>query len=538
MKFTKYVLGLAAAASIAIACSPTEEIDKLKDSIGIRINTELMTKSAYVKVFDIQNGLVPSNVKIQVTSSNEQDVFQVSGSRDLTLVEGRIGIGLHPRAFNGSESASVDLLITADNYLDVTKTITFDTDENGQDVLNVDIPMVNLSNPPEGIEVSEVSASLSDGSLNEELSLVVGSDSAKPELDITLPQGLKFKNKSGQFVSGSSLNLNVASFSADDVNAVNAFPGGFASDNINVNGEIVSGGFVTAGFASFEMKIGNEEIKSFDQAIEVRSKISSEVINPNTGELIKSGDTLEIYSFDEDNNQWTFEGDGNVVAGDSGLEISYKQDHFSFWSYGFKVPLCESNVLFNWDLPSSRPQTYKVEFRATGTKQSLWSGTLYNVQDNSTWYVWSNWFRYYASGVNADFIIKDPVTEDVLAFYAGFVYCQEGLEKVVTVPETAVSSGDEVTFKAVGYCEGKANYEFRPSFTVEYKDRQKGDSVYKTLGYVKNGEFSTPYLEVGNSYDFRVIYDGDIYEKTNILVESGSYDFAFDVPADICATLP
>ena len=122
---------------------------------------------------------MPSNVKIQVTSSNEQDVFQVSGSRDLTLVEGRIGIGLHPRAFN-VRVTSVDLLITADNYLDVTKTITFDTDENGQDVLNVDIPMVNLSNPPEGIEVSEVSASLSDGSLNEELSLVVGSDSAKP----------------------------------------------------------------------------------------------------------------------------------------------------------------------------------------------------------------------------------------------------------------------------------------------------------------------------------------------------------------------
>ena len=43
MKFTKYVLGLAAAASI-MACNPTEELDKLKDSIQININTELMTE--------------------------------------------------------------------------------------------------------------------------------------------------------------------------------------------------------------------------------------------------------------------------------------------------------------------------------------------------------------------------------------------------------------------------------------------------------------------------------------------------------------
>ena len=114
-----------------------------------------MTKSAYVKVFDIQNGLVPSNVKVEVTSSNEQFVFQVSGSRDLTLVEGRIGIGLHPRAFVDDEPVKIDLLITADNYLDVTKTITFDTTKMDKMCYSIlTFAMVSKSNPPEGIEVS------------------------------------------------------------------------------------------------------------------------------------------------------------------------------------------------------------------------------------------------------------------------------------------------------------------------------------------------------------------------------------------------
>ena len=48
----------------------------------------------------------------------------------------------------------------------------------------------------------------------------------------------------------------MASFDADEQEAHEGFPGGFDSENINVNGEIAPGGFITAGFASFEMKIG------------------------------------------------------------------------------------------------------------------------------------------------------------------------------------------------------------------------------------------------------------------------------------------
>ena len=37
---------------------------------------------------------------------------------------------------------------------------------------------------------------------------------------------------------------------------------------------------------------------------------------------------------------------------------------------------------------------------------------------------------------------------------------------------------------------------------------------------------------------FRVIYDGDVYEKKNVLIDQMSnYDFTFDVPEDICSKL-
>ena len=80
-KFKKYALGIISAFLI-MACSPTEEIDKIKDSIGINIDTELMTETAFIKVYDIADqGVVPNNAKVEVTSANEaQFVFQQSGS--------------------------------------------------------------------------------------------------------------------------------------------------------------------------------------------------------------------------------------------------------------------------------------------------------------------------------------------------------------------------------------------------------------------------------------------------------------------------
>ena len=51
------------------------------------------------------------------------NVFQQSGKRDLELVEGIVAIGLHPNAFVDDEPVKIDLLITADSYVDVTKTI-------------------------------------------------------------------------------------------------------------------------------------------------------------------------------------------------------------------------------------------------------------------------------------------------------------------------------------------------------------------------------------------------------------------------------
>lgn len=541
INLTKYALGLAAAATIAIACSPTEEIDKIKDSIGIRINTELMSSYAYIKVYDVNDGSTPPNAKLEVTSANESNVFQVSGSKDLTLVNGRIGIGLHPRAFSGSEPVSVDLLFTADDCDPVTKTVVFDPAFNG--VIDLDVPLLNYANLPESVQVEETSAELSeDGTLEEDMNLEVEPTAESDvAMDVEVPAGTQFVNDAGEVLQGGSVTLNTVAFDATDGDVLeSAFPGGLTADNIVVGNDTVSGGFVPAGFASFEITVGGEEATSFTQPVEVKTSIAP-AYNPATNEQIKAGDTLEIYSYDDDAAQWTYEGDATVVDGENGLEVSYKASHFSTWSFGYKVPICDPAIdwsfisgwlnaypglitVVNFYVPGSDQYVGGIVTTGSDIQQGIFADkTLLNALVLPSYTVRYT-FLYQGTYIwNGQFSVANPcdgVVLDEIEFDTSLIQDQEYIE-----------------FNATGKCASKPNYEFRPTFTVEYRLSNSGEP-YRKLGDIKNGSFRTSSLEVGTAYDFYVLYDGEVYEKTNVVFDSNVYDFAFDVPEDICATLP
>ena len=69
--------------------------------------------------------------------------------------------------------------------------------------------------------------------------------------------------------------------------------------------------------------------------------------------------------------------------------------------------------------------------------------------------------------------------------------------------ELPISPAEGIKFRAVVHCSSKANYEFRPSFRVEYKDpsspyREVREN-YTFLGDVKDGVFETELLELRSS---------------------------------------
>ena len=66
MKTLKFYLPIISAFLI-MACNPKSELDKITDSIQINIDTELMTETAFIKVYDIADqGVVLTTQKLRL----------------------------------------------------------------------------------------------------------------------------------------------------------------------------------------------------------------------------------------------------------------------------------------------------------------------------------------------------------------------------------------------------------------------------------------------------------------------------------------
>lgn len=547
MKTLKFYLPIIIAFLI-MACNPKSELDKITDSIQINIDTELMTETAFIKVYDIADqGVVPNNAKVEVTSDNAQFVFQQSGKRDLELVEGIVAIGLHPNAFVDDEPVKIDLLFTASGYVDIRKSIYLSNKEEDAGIQSVDIAMVSKSNPPEGISFNELSTELVNGTLENDVALeVLPQEGQESQISIALPAGTQFRDRDGNVLNGSDLKVEIGLFNAEEEEAHAGFPGGFTSDNIiDENGEVAPGSFITAGFVSLDMSIGGKEVKQFNQPIDVSMSVAENVTNPETGALIKAGDVIPVWSYDEQDGDWVYETLGTVVDGSDGLELSYKTTHLSWWNFDFAGRRCCydcGQIKFNAPgLSREDRQPFYVRGVYSGTNQAL------SYYSQRTRYIYDDYIMkpYNLPSFTFDLIVYKNYAaysegEAPLARENNINLCDMNSSREINIPASAIDNLF-VEFNAVGYCDSKPNYEFRPSFRVQYKDPSSTSWYYRdyytTLGDVRDGKFKTASLSVGNSYDFRVIYDGNVYEKKNVLIEQSNYDFTFDVPEDICSKL-
>lgn len=541
MKTLKFYLPIIVAFLI-MACNPKSELDKITDSIQINIDTELMKETAFIKVYDIADqGVVPNNAKVEVTSDNAQFVFQQSGKRDLELVNGIVAIGLHPNAFVDDEPVKIDLLVTADNYLNVRKSVYLSNKEEDAGIQSVDVAMVGKSNPPEGISFNELSTELVDGTLENEVELkVLPQEGQDSQINIVLPSGTQFRDRDGKVLNGSNLKVEIGLFDAEKEEAHAGFPGGFDSENIvDENGEVSPGSFITAGFVSLDMSIGGKEVKEFNKPIDVSMSVAENITNPETGEVVREGDIIPVWSYDEQVGDWVYETEGTVVNGDNGLELSYKTTHLSYWNFDWygrrKCGYCGSFVFNIPGVERQNARTFYLSAVYKGTNQQLRGMGYRKLYDG---------YRMYLYNL-PDFAFDLNIYESIYDKYYG----KEPLTRINNVNvdgsniavELPISPAEGIKFRAVGYCSSKPNYEFRPSFRVEYKDSsseyKEVRENYTFLGDVKDGEFQTELLELSKSYSFRVIYDGDVYEKENVLIDQREYDFTFDVPEDICSKL-
>ncbi len=518
MKTFRFLLSLAVLFT-ALGCK-TDAID----NFTIRLRPEIFDHTIMIEIYDANDpSKTLNNLLIDVTSSNALDIYEISGTRNFTTVDGRIGIGLHRRA-NPTPDKSVlaTLRISADGYLTSNFNILFKYDQNSAVVR---IPMVNIGTPPPGVAFNTGGATLQGGALGAPLRVMVppGANS-NTGMEVELPTGTQFFDANGNALTGSNLDVQIGYFDPINAESVESFPGDLSIDEVTLpGGNTGAGTFVTAGFTTINMEVDGVAVKTFSTPITVTIDIDANTINPNTQQPIQAGEIIPVWSYNEANDEWTYETDGNVIQGASGLQLTYQSTHLSWWNLDWFTNRCCSSDCA--DLQISMPgwgpgekKLVKLRVVNEGTNQpvSSWANTSVEIFDGYT-----TRFQY-ASNSPVNIQVLDYSTNQILAQTGAVNLCSGTIPLTVTLPKPTF-----LTFKITGVCANKPNIQIRPSFWVYF--RPAGSNLdYTTLGQVVNGQGSTSGLQINQTYDFRAYFNNTTIDTT-VTINTNNYDIQLEL---------
>ncbi len=289
-----------------------------------------------------------TNATLTITSG--ADKFDGDGTEN-TGVAGITSFTVKDGNDPTSESIAVSVKASANGYLDSNQSTTITT----TGAIDLQVALVSTTTtPPTGVGISQQTGiGTTGGKPSSSITATAGSaasdgSSNQESSNIEIGTDVQMQDANGNPVTG-DVSVTVAYYDANSNDALEAFPGGFtvavenASDaaseinNSDVTGEIESDNqltFISGGFTAVEIKSGDTKVEKFSKKVPITFNISPDTINPDTNQAVKAGDKLPIWSFNTDTGKWSYEGLGDVSAGDSAglLKVTYEVDHLSYFN--------------------------------------------------------------------------------------------------------------------------------------------------------------------------------------------------------------
>jgi len=541
MKLIKFTFTIAALALIGQGCN----LDKAVDDFDLRIKPELMAHSAQLNIYDASDeGTIPENIVLSIESENKADVYEVSGVQTFNVVEGKIGIGLHPRANpDPDDPATITLLVTADGYLDKRVQVSLASDEESQ---LVEVPMVRVDNPPTGVNFQVNNTGLVGDSLSNNFVIdVPASNGSSTGMEIDMPTGTAFFDEDGNAITGGQLDVQVGHFDNQQESSLATFPGGFSPDSIiDANGNAASGTFVTGGFATIDMSVGGTEVKNFSKPVTVTMDVNANTINPNTGSKVALGDSFPIWSFDQAANIWKYETDGIVRQGSNGLEVAYQITHLSWYNLDFKGVRCcggqwtRVNRRWNYQYTPCKVLTVNMPGWSASDNAYFKVRTVYANTNQDVSRFSTKWKKLYDGATLSVRNAPDANVEVIVYDRSGTEIGRSAVTKLCSGTESFnvnLTPPNRIIFDVEGVCANNQQVSIKPSFWVYYR-QTGGPSWFRTLGYLSQGSGSTTLLNIGTEYEFCAYYNGSRVCTTGV-VDQNVYNVTLTLPEDFCSSL-
>ena len=473
--------------------------------------TEGLTLSVAPQLFDYtvalhfynaaDPGKPPVNISLKAEGKSASGIYEISGNKKLTVVDGFISLGLlADRNPVAGSPVQFMLQVTAPGYMPLTIPVKM---IYGQKVQFIQVAMINLDAPPAGVSVKKASITLNNNALAAATTVVTPLTQGKQEaLSLTIPAGTQFKDQAGNTITGNTLSVTLLHFDARQATSLNAYPGGRRSSDLvkDTTGKTTSAYFQTAGFFYLHCNIDGKSVASFSKSVAAIMDISNQQWNPVAGRNFSTGDILPVYNFALGTAIWTTAGTATISNASGKLKAQFNLNKTASHSLAYTGTVCsESRVVFNTGV--TEPEVFRIDvFAGNDQFTPVYSGLVQAGDQEAV---------PFADMPSGNITLKAYPSDIANPLYDFFVHTQAigiytgnscGGGGAITIDD---QNKESLYFDIQGYCSNTKTY-IRPTFYVLYA--LPGTSNFQLLGLVQNGRLSTRNLDVNKTYDFKVIW--------------------------------
>lgn len=409
------------------------------------------------------------------------------------------------------------LIITkSETYLSTSKRIFITYPGTSNHIVNM---MRLTGNLPSGVTTNSQSfgnvATTSGTTIN-----IQASSGGTYPARLIVPQNTVLRDANGNVLSG-NVSTQITSFDPTNRAAVPNFPGGF-SVNTNTTG---NGAFISAGFAAINMRVNGVEVETFSQPVSIQIGINPQVINPVTGNPVRSGDVIPVWSYDENTGVWKFEGNHTVnskINSSGDQEFFIKKDdvtHLSWYNLDWFWNSCQLAAPINFVGGCWNILYWYLEF-ANG-QGYLGQGIVLN------WNPTLN-FIYAPDNIPVRILVFENLQALNIYLSTGQLTNLVGSQVInnlcqttpINVTISTQLTGTDVNITVRGVC---PNGNILDQGTLDLEIFK--DGYWQFAGRIINGQITIKCLQIGQTYNFRIFYNGQYYERqqqitsANMLVE-------------------
>lgn len=374
-------------------CTLKDDLAKLSsfasDSLKIVLGTPEFSHTIHFEVRDAATqGYLTGNVKIKLSGDGAVKVYDNLGEQPsdftFTAVMGVLDLVLDPRIDSttlATNPVSFNVTPVSDGYIGVQQTVKVSYEK----FKIVQINMINQSGQqPSGVSVSQ--ANLSPAYNGDQTSNAVLQQINGMNTTIQVQPNTTLKNASGQVLKG-DISSQVIFYNPTDPVAQNMLAGALTGPIQLENNSTVDSKLVSAGMYTAVLKVGNETVKTLNGGgLKLKTSVPANLVNPNTGNTIQEGETIPMWSKDENSGIWKFEKNSIVKKDASGFYLEDIVNHLSYWNWDWVYDTNNSyddGPVITWNLVNLNSGQVKIE--AHLNKSGINYGTLPDViYNNST----------------------------------------------------------------------------------------------------------------------------------------------------------